>query len=103
MIAYEIQLRYVIRDKIQSETKFSLNQSETKFSLRQNSVQDKIQSQTKSEIFFFRQNFLCQEKIIYQKKKICWKKFSFCLGLNFVSDFQCAFLSCFGQIDAYYH
>ena len=24
MIAYEIQLRYVIQDKIQSETKFSL-------------------------------------------------------------------------------
>ena len=32
MIAYEIQLRYVIRDKIQSETKSSL---------RQNSVRDK--------------------------------------------------------------
>ena len=45
MIAYEIQLRYVIRDKIQSETKSSL---------RQNSVRDKklsprqIQSETKS-------------------------------------------------------
>ena len=25
MIAYEIQLRYVIRDKIQSETKFEKN------------------------------------------------------------------------------
>ena len=34
MIAYEIQLRYVIRDKIQSKTKFSLRQiqSQTKFS-----------------------------------------------------------------------
>ena len=37
MIAYEIQLQYVIRDKIRSETK---------------SVQDKIQSETKSENFF---------------------------------------------------
>ena len=35
MIAHEIQLRYVIRDKIQSETKFSpKKKSETKFSLR---------------------------------------------------------------------
>ena len=40
MIAYEIQLRSVIRDKIQSGTKNSQRQiqSETKFSLRQNSV-----------------------------------------------------------------
>ena len=37
MIVYEIHLRYVIRDKIQSET---------------NSVRDKIQSKTKSENFF---------------------------------------------------
>ena len=54
MIAYEIQLRYVIRDKIRSET---------------NSVKDKIWE------FFYRKNIL-----------------GFCLGLNFVSDFQCAFL-----------
>ena len=46
MIEYKIQLRNVIRDKIQSETKFSL---------RQNSVQDKVQSETQNprKIFFF--------------------------------------------------
>ena len=54
MIAYEIKLRYVIRDKIQSKTKSSL---------RQNSVQDKIQSKTKSENFF------------HQKKNFCWGNF----------------------------
>ena len=39
MIAYEIQLRHVIRDKIQSERNLD-------------SVQDKIQSEKKSENFF---------------------------------------------------
>ena len=53
MIAYEIELRYVIRDKIQSETKSST---------RQNSVRDKIQSKTK---FSLRKNW---------EKKFCWKK-----------------------------
>ena len=41
MIAYEIQLRYVIRDK---------------FSLGQNPVRDKIQSEKKSE-----KNIFCQK------------------------------------------
>ena len=59
MIAYEIQLRYVIRDKIQAKTKFSL---------RQNSVQDKIQSETKSE----KNTFLLEKK--YCKKKISSEK-----------------------------
>ena len=63
MIAYEIQLRYLIRgkiwDKIQSGTKFS------KFSPRQNPVWDKI---------FF-----------------CWKKLSGKIFVSdIVSDFQCA-------------
>ena len=53
MIAYEIQLGYVIRDK---------------FSPRQNPVQDKIQSKKKSEkkIFLLGKNFVgkknCQKK-----------------------------------------
>ena len=47
MIAYEIQLWYVIRDKIQSET---------------DSVQDKIQSETKSENFFFVDKIFFKEK-----------------------------------------
>ena len=42
MIIYEIQLRYLIRDKIQSET---------------NSVQHKIQSEKKIEKFFSDKNF----------------------------------------------
>ena len=47
MIAYEIQLRYVIRDKIQSETKSSLRQN-----LRKR---------------FFRKNILLEKKIIRKK------------------------------------
>ena len=50
MIAYEIQLRYVILGKIQSETKSSP---------RQNSVREKNQ----------RKSFFCQKKN-YQKKKL---------------------------------
>ena len=83
MIACEIQLRYVIRDKIQSKT---------------NSVRDKIQSETKflSEKIFFEKNF-------YWEKSLAKKNLRFYLRLNFVSDFQCTFLSCLGQIDAYHH
>ena len=58
MIEYKIQLRNVIRDKIQSETKFSQ---------RQNSVQDKAQSEAQNprKISFFcrkknlSENFFC--------------------------------------------
>ena len=51
MIAYEIQLRYVIRDKIREKK----------------SIQDQIQSEIKSERqFFFRQKFIPKKK----KKKI---------------------------------
>ena len=57
-----------------------------KFSPRQNSVLDKIQ------------NFFLLEKKFVGKKNL-----RFCLGLNFVTDFQCTFLSCLGQIDAYHH
>ena len=93
MIAYEIQLRYVIRDKIQSKTKFSPRQdkiqSDTKFSLRQNLVQDKfsprqIQSKTK---FSPRQNpiiFFFVGKRFLSEKRFCLKKIlGFCLGPNF--------------------
>ena len=61
MIADEIQLRHVIRDKIQSETIFP--------------VQDKIQSEKKSE----KNSFLSERKIV--RKKIV---------SDVVSDFQCA-------------
>ena len=48
MIAYKIQLWYVIKDKIQSETKL---------------VQDKIQSETK-----FSQKNLSEKKFLLEKK-----------------------------------
>ena len=60
----EIQLRYVIQDKIQSETKSDPRQN----SVWENSVPDKIQSETK---FSPRQNW---EKKICCQKNICWKK-----------------------------
>ena len=88
MIEYEIQLRYVIRGKIQSESVLDKIQSKTKFSLR------KIQE-------FF------QKKYCWKKKFVGKKILRFFLRLNFVldvvSDFQCTFLSCLGQIDAYHH
>ena len=49
MIAYEIQLRYVIRDKIQSKKK--------KISLKQNSVLDK----TQEKIFFVGKKILLEK------------------------------------------
>ena len=55
MIAYEIQLRHVIRDKIQSETKFSQ---------RQNPVQDKFQSEKKSKKNFFTKKIFVRKKIL---------------------------------------
>ena len=65
MIAYEIQLRCVIRDKIQSETK--------------------------SDNFFSDKISFCWEKIFIGKNILLEKKIlRFCLGLNFVLDFQCA-------------
>ena len=56
---------------------------------RQKSVRDKIQSKTK----------LCRKKNLLENK-FCWKKNS---QIEFVMDFQHAFLSCLGQIDAYHH
>ena len=53
MIAYEIQLRYVIRDKIHSETKFSLRKNLRKslvFFVKQKIVRKKILSWTLSQI-----------------------------------------------------
>ena len=98
MIAYEIQLRYVIRDKIQSET----NSVQDKIQSETNSVQDKIQSETKSKNFFYKQFFFCWGKIFYQEKGFFRKKFS-----DFVLDFQCTFFElsrtnrCLSSIDAY--
>ena len=66
MIAYEIQLRYVISDKIQSET---------------NSVQDKIQSEKKSSL---RKN---RAKILFSWKKIFVKKY-FSQTLSRISSVQ---------------
>ena len=77
MIAYEIQLRYVIRDKIQSQTKF---QSQTKSSPRQNSVREK----NPRKIFFV------GKKIV--RKKTCLGR---CLGLA-VRKVSCL-------IDAHHH
>ena len=57
MIAYEIQLRYVIRDKIQSEAKYSP---------RQNSVREKSEK-----------NIFCQKKNLLEKNCL-----GFCLGLT---------------------
>ena len=67
MIAYEIQLRYVIRDKIQSETKFSPKKilSEKKDVIR------------KKYSWIFSQTEFVSDCILS--------------GTEFVSDFQCAF------------
>ena len=69
MITYEIQLRYVIRDKLSPRQ----NLVRDKFSARQNSVQDNTQE------------FFCWEKIFIRRKILLEKKFS-----DFVSDLQCA-------------
>ena len=53
MIAYEIQLRYVIRDKIQSKT---------------NSVQDKIQSEKK---FCWKKNFIGKKSQVCSQTEFC--------------------------------
>ena len=54
MIAYEMQLRYVILDRIQSET---------------NSVQDKIQSEKKSENFFLANKFFFKENFLWKSER----------------------------------
>ena len=66
MIAYEIQLRYVIRDK---------------FSLRQNSVQDKIQSETNSV-----QDKIQSEKKFFPDHQKKNSQMEFCLRRNFILD-----------------
>ena len=121
---YEIQLRYVIRDKIQSETKLSPKQLWyviwDKIQSETNSVQDKTQTKTKlrprqiqSKTKFSREKILL-EKNFTRKKNLFEKILGYFLRLNFVlncilswteivSDFQCAFLSCLGQISAYHH
>ena len=97
MIANEIQLRYIIRDKTQSET---------------NSVRDKSQSKKISENFFPAIFF---QRKFFEKNFVRKKILRYFLGLNFVldcilsqtefvSDTQCDFsLSCLRQIDAYHH
>ena len=57
----------------------------------QNSVQDKIFSPRQKLRILFQQNFFLI-KIVSNKKNFVKKKIlRFCLGLNFVSDFQCFF------------
>ena len=73
MIAYEIQLRYVIRDEIR----------------------DKIQSDTKSSL---RQFFFGQKKFFFQKQKL-----SQILSWTLSRISSALFLSCLGQINAYHH
>ena len=61
MIAYEIQLWYVIRDKLcprQNAVRDKM-QSETKCSPRQNSVRDKVQ-----EFFIYQKNNFVGKKIL---------------------------------------
>ena len=82
MIAYKIQLWYVIQDKIRDRI-----HSETKFSPRQKPVQDKIQSEKKSEKKIF-----LSEKKFYQKKNC----------LRHCLRFPVCKVSCLGQIDAYH-
>ena len=65
MIAYEIQLRYVIRDKIQSET---------------NSVRDKIWSETKPKNFLPSKFFFVRKKFLKEKKSRILSWTEFCLG-----------------------
>ena len=77
MIACEIQLQHVIRDKIRDKI-----QSETKFSPRQNSVREKV-----------------REKDILSGKKNCQKK----IGLGRCLGFPVCEVSCLGEIDAYHH
>ena len=91
MIAYEIQLGYVIRDKIQSEIKFTPNQSEAKFSPRQNSVRKKISLKKK-----FSQKICCQK---INSQIFSQTEFSLRCCLGFPVDK----VSCLGQIDAYHH
>ena len=57
MIAYEMQLRYVIRDKIQSE---------------KNSVQDKIQLE----------KILLEKNFVRKKNSPIFSQTAFCLRLN---------------------
>ena len=80
MIAYEIQLPYVIRDKIREKI-----QSKKKFIPRQNPVQDKIQPKKKQKISLSEKNFV---------RKIC---------LGHCLRFPVHYFSCLGQIDAYHH
>ena len=75
MIAYEIQLRYVIRGKIQLGKK---NCGE----------KEKNYQKKKFVGYFLGLNFLL-DCILSQTE--------------FVSDFLCTFLSCLEQIDAYHH
>ena len=67
MIAHEIQLQHVIRDKIQSKT---------------NSVRDKIQSETK----FNQKKINFGKKILSEKNSWIFSQTDFCLRLHFISD-----------------
>ena len=99
MIAYEIQLRYVIRDKIQSET----NSVWDKFQSETDSVWDKIQSkQIQSKTKFSPKNISFPT---IGKKILTLNFVSDCIlsQTEFVSDFQCTFLSCLGPFNAYHH
>ena len=78
MIAYEIQLQCVIRDKIQSETESSL---------RQNSIRDRIQSETKFSPRKNLRKYFLFKKIL--SEKICLR-------------FPERKVSCLEQIDAYH-
>ena len=83
MIAKEIQMRYVIRDKIQCETK---NSVQDKFLTKFFSGKKKKKKIVFLTNFFFQQKFF-SHKIFFVRKKILWeKKFSlenkFCCKKN---------------------
>ena len=50
-------------------------------------------------------NFLLKKIVRKKILNFSWTEFCLghCLGLNLVSDFQCAYFSCLGQIDVYHH
>ena len=73
MIAYKIQLQYVIQDQIQSKTKFSLRKN-------------------------LRKNFFCWKKILSEKEN-CQEK----ICLEHSLGFPVHKVSCLGQINAYHH
>ena len=117
MIAYEIQLRYVIRDKIQEFFFLTKFFSDKNFFFQRKFFPNKFFVST--NIFFqrnfFSDNFFLLGKIFFEKinfvrknifigKKFVTKINSWILSqAEFCLRFPVHFFSCLGQIDAYHH